>query len=107
LCQGTEELGEVGFAKTHEVVAHDPTGVFQSFVGSDGHLRGEALTVGKDGGADDGRELGIDEDLAAANHKSSILPGIASGLVHAIEFSALHAGTGRTIIRLGSGPGIA
>jgi|HubBroStandDraft_6_1064221.scaffolds.fasta_scaffold38367_6 hypothetical protein len=68
-----------------------PAGMFQSFVGSDRYLRGQALTVDKHGGAGDGREPGIEEDLADANHKRSILPGIASRLVNTIEFSTLHA----------------
>ena len=80
--------------------------MFQSFVGSDRHLRRQALAVGKHGGADDGRELGIDEDLAADNYEGAVPFGIASGFVDAIEFSALHASSKRIVIRLRSAPGI-
>jgi hypothetical protein len=44
--------------------------MLQSFVGSDRYLRGQAFTVDKPGGVDDGREPGIEEDLAAVNHKT-------------------------------------
>jgi hypothetical protein len=80
--------------------------MLQSFARSDRDLGGQALAVGEHGGADDGRELGIDEDLAAADHKGSILLGIASRFVHPVELSALHAGSRKIIIRLGSAPGI-
>ncbi len=59
-------------------------GCFNPSSGPTGYLRGEAFTVDKHGGVDDGREPGIEEDLAAANHKRSILPGIASRLVNTI-----------------------
>ena len=81
--------GSVGLAQAHQVVAHDPTGVFQTLVRPDRHLSRQAVPVREHGRADQGRELGIDEDLSADNHEGAVLLGIASRLVYAIDFNAL------------------
>jgi hypothetical protein len=65
--------------------------MFQSFVGSDRYLRGQALTVDKHGAQTTVENRESRRIWAAANHKRSIFPGIASRLVNTIEFSTLHA----------------
>jgi len=41
LCPGKRSyvMREISFAKAHKVVAHNPTGMFQTFICSDGNLR--------------------------------------------------------------------
>ena len=88
--EGSDIVGEVGFAEADEVVAHDPAFVLHAFVGADGDLGRQAFSGGKNGGTDYGRKAGIDQGLAADDNEGSELLRIAAWPGHAVKFASPH-----------------
>lgn len=97
-CKRPNELGEVRFAQADKVVAHNPTRMFQSFLGSDRHLGGQAFAAAKYRSTNYRRKFGLDEHLPAYDHKRTVQFGVASGLVDPVKLSSLQTRSSPKII---------
>lgn len=73
-----------------EIVAGDPTWMFETFVDPGRNLSGEPATPGENGRANDGRVTGVDQFLPAHQDVTAKTPGIVLRFEDAINISASH-----------------
>ena len=88
--QRSDVVCEVRFAKTYQVVTHNPARVLESLIRSYFHLGSQTFAAAEHRGANCGREFGRDERLPAYNEEDTKLLGVAARFVNSIQLATLH-----------------